>query len=99
MKVVWSLLAVQRIGEAAAHLAHDSPAAARRWVAAVFDAAAGPGTHPRRGRSVPEVGRPEIRELFVGSHRLVYRVDTDRSAILTVRHLRRLFDPAELGAG
>jgi plasmid stabilization system protein ParE len=99
VKVVWSLLAVQRAGEAAAYIARDSPAAARRWVAAVFDAAAGLRTHPRRGRSVPEVGRPEIRELFVGSHRLVYRVDTDRIAILTVRHMRRLFDPAELDDG
>jgi len=34
--------------------------------------------------------------LLMGNYRIVYRVETRRVAILTVRHLRRRFDPKEV---
>jgi plasmid stabilization system protein ParE len=51
----------------------------------------------KRGRVVPEVGRPEVREVFHGAYRVIYRLDSKRVVILTVRHGRRRFDPQELG--
>lgn len=48
---------------------------------------------PYSGRLVPEIARPNLRELLVGNYRIVYRVDGDDVSILGVRHgSRRLTD-------
>ncbi len=96
MRVVWSPLAIERAAEAARYIAQDSPAAARRWVDGLFAAAGALNRMPERGRHVPELRRPDVRELLFGSHRLVYRVEARRVSILTVRHLRRQFDREEI---
>jgi toxin ParE1/3/4 len=96
VRVVWSPLAVERAAEAAAYIAKDSPAAARRWVDELFAVASSLARLPERGRRVPDLSRPGLRELLYGNYRIVYRVDSRRIAILTVPHLRRRFDPEEL---
>ena len=96
MKVVWAPLAIQRAAEIAAYIAADNPAAAERWVADLFTRTAALGRTPEAGRTVPEVRRPEIREIHHGVYRIIYRLDPKRISILTVRHGRRLFDPVEL---
>ncbi len=42
--------------------------------------------HPRLGSVVPELGRDDIRELFVYSFRLIYRIAGDEIRVLTVIH-------------
>lgn len=95
MRVVWSPLAIERAVEAAAYIAKDSPASARRWVDGLFTAVARLSRMPERGRRVPELSRSDVRELLFGSYRVVYRLEPRRVAILTVRHLRRRFDAEE----
>ena len=97
MRVVWSPLAIERAAEAATYIARDTPIAARRWVDGLFAAAGTLSRLPERGRLVPELRRADIRELLFGDYRIVYRVEARRVAILTVRHLRRRFDPEEVG--
>ncbi len=97
MRVVWSPLAIERAAEATAYSAKDSPAAARRWVDELFESVATLSRMPERGRRVPEMTRTDVRELLFGSYRVVYRIEPRRVAILTVRHLRRRFDPEEAG--
>ena len=97
MRVVWSPLAIERAAEAATYIARDTPIAARRWVDGLFAAAGTLSRLPERGRLVPELRRADIRELLLGNYRIVYRVEARRVAILTVRHLRRRFDPEEVG--
>jgi plasmid stabilization system protein ParE len=41
---------------------------------------------------VPELGREDIRERFVYSYRLVYRIAQDSITIVAVIHGKRLFD-------
>jgi toxin ParE1/3/4 len=96
MRVIWSPLAIERAAEAARYIAKDSPAAARRWVDELFETAAGLAQLPDRGRRVPELPRPDLRELLFGSYRIVYRIEARRIAIVTVRHLRRRFDAADV---
>ena len=96
MRVVWSPLAIERGAEAAAYIAKDRPAAARRWVDDLFAAVATLAGLPERGRRVPEFPRPDVREILFGSYRVVYRIEGRRVAVLTVRHLRRHFDPDEV---
>jgi plasmid stabilization system protein ParE len=96
VKVIWVPRAVARASEIASYIAADRPDAASKWVDEVLAAVSTLRTHPRRGRKVPEVNRLEIRELLHGSHRIIYRQDPRRVVVLTIRHGRRQWDPAEL---
>ncbi len=92
MKIVWSPLALDRVEEIAREIAQDDPATSRKWVHAVFRQAGTLSSFPRRGRNVPEVGRPEIREILYRGYRIIHKVEQKRISILTVRHGRRLLD-------
>ncbi|MFQ5668855.1 MAG: type II toxin-antitoxin system RelE/ParE family toxin [Candidatus Binatia bacterium] len=96
MTVIWSPLAVARVAEAADYIARDKAVAAARWAQGVFDTVGRLAEFPRSGTVVPELGRQDVRELFHGEYRIIYRVETERVLILTVRHGRRVLDPAEL---
>jgi toxin ParE1/3/4 len=52
---------------------------------------------PEIGRVVPEYQRPDIREIILGSYRVVYRLRTGAAEVLTVFHGARLF-PDDLDA-
>ncbi|NTW69801.1 MAG: type II toxin-antitoxin system RelE/ParE family toxin [Chlorobiaceae bacterium] len=45
------------------------------------------------GRIVPEVADKNIRELFVYSYRLIYRIEPERVVIAAVIHASRLLQP------
>ncbi|HEY7883643.1 MAG TPA: type II toxin-antitoxin system RelE/ParE family toxin [Cellvibrionaceae bacterium] len=47
---------------------------------------------PLRGRIVPEIDKPQVRECFVYSYRVIYEVGDGVVEILTVIHGRRLLD-------
>ena len=44
---------------------------------------------PERGRVVPELDEPAVREVFVSRYRVIYEVFEDRVAMLRVIHGRR----------
>ncbi|MGQ0572185.1 MAG: type II toxin-antitoxin system RelE/ParE family toxin [Armatimonadota bacterium] len=62
----------------------------------MFEAVSTLSRFPEKGRVVPEVGRPEIREVIYRGHRVIYRVGPRSIWVLTVRHGRRLFDLGEI---
>jgi toxin ParE1/3/4 len=78
------------------YISRDRPDAARKWAEGVFDAVDELANFPGRGRVVPEVGRPSVRELIHGEYRVIYKVEAKAIGILTVRHGRRRFDPREV---
>lgn len=97
MKIVWSPLAIQRAYEAAAYIAGDKPEAALRWLDGLFDAVDRLRRFPESGRIVPEIGLAEYREIvYRRAYRVVYRVETNRVSILTVRNFAQLLDDEEL---
>ncbi len=49
---------------------------------------------PKMGRVVPEIGDPNIRELFVYSYRLIYEISSDEIEILAIIHGRQDFHKA-----
>ena len=53
--------------------------------------------HPKSGSVVPEFGRDDIRELFIYSFRLIYRIADDEIRVLTVIHGSRNLVPQMLG--
>ena len=45
---------------------------------------------------MPEIGLDDYREIIYGSHRVVYRVETKRLSILTVRRSSQLLRASEI---
>ena len=96
MKLVWSPLALERMGEIADFIAQERPQVAEEWVEEVFAAVENLVCFPGSGRVVPEVRREQIREMIHGNFRIIYRLDPAQVSILTVRHARQLTGPEDI---
>ena len=89
MRVLWSPLALERVNEIADYIAEDDVQAARVFLIGIFGAGERLQRFPNSGRVVPEVRRPNIREIVFKGYRVIYRVERKRVSILTVRHGRQ----------
>jgi len=81
------------------YIAADNPAAAERWVGRLIAKAEAAARLPMAGRVVPEKRRPDIREVFLRTYRIVYRVREGSILVLTVFEGHRLFPRASADAG
>ncbi len=84
LEVVWSERAVRDLEAIERFIAADSAHQAERWVAKLIAAADAAAAAPLAARMVPELGRPELREVIVKRYRVVYRVGKKRIEVLTV---------------
>ena len=82
--VRWTVGARQDLREIVEYISQDSTAYAAAMAGRLVAAAERLGRHPRLGRVVPEYDDETIRELIVGSYRLVYRVRGTRVGIVAV---------------
>lgn len=84
MKLRWSersvndLIAIQR------YIAQDNPQTAKKWVAKLRRRAKSAADTALAGRIVPEFNQNDIREVFLGNYRIVYRVRGDGILVLTI---------------
>jgi plasmid stabilization system protein ParE len=91
MIVRWSREAGENLVDIEEFIARDSLERAIRFVDALIDhAEAILSDTPRSGRTVPEAGNPDIRELIYRAYRIVYRLNCDCIEILTVFEGHRL---------
>ncbi|MEW5774987.1 MAG: type II toxin-antitoxin system RelE/ParE family toxin [Thermodesulfobacteriota bacterium] len=90
-------MAAQRLVEIADFIAADDPAAAAAWVQGLRERLKRLVHFPGSARVVPELGKPEYRELIYGDYRVMYRIGSNIVEILTIRHAKRRMDPGELG--
>lgn len=93
-KVVWAYAAEEDLDAAAAYIHRDSPAYAASFVNRALQAGRSLSELSERGRRVPEFRDKNIREIFVYSYRLIYRIESDRISILALIHGRRDFETA-----
>ena len=91
-RVVWAKSARQALDDAIGRIAGDSGDAARRVLSQALEAASTLTSFAERGRVVPELGDPAIRELFVYSYRLLYEIRNDTVAVIGFVHGARDFD-------
>ena len=94
-RVVWTLRAVENIEAIRGYIARSSPRYAALHAERLFAAADRLRQFPESGRIVPELQRSDVREIIVGSYRIVYLLGLDAVHILTVFHGARLFPLAE----
>jgi toxin ParE1/3/4 len=98
MIVTWSQEAGENLFDIEDFIARDSLERAVRFVDALLDHVEAILTdNPRSGRTVPEIGNPDIRELIYRGYRIVYRLNSDRIDILTVFEGHRLLRLNESG--
>ena len=98
MNVTWSNEAGENLIEIEEFIARDSLERAVRFVDALIDhAEAILADNPKSGRTVPEIGNPEIRELIYRGYRIVYRMSGNRIEVLTVFEGHRLLRLNESG--
>ncbi len=82
----WAARARADLRSSAEYIRRDSPGAAAAFLSDVFSAARSLPSNPLRGRVVPEISDPEIREIFVGRFRLLYEVHPGEIWVLRIVH-------------
>ncbi len=90
MKLRWSDHARRDLLAIGRYIARDNPGAARRWLEQLRERARLAAENPLAGRVVPELGREDVREVFLRSYRIVYVVGEDAVDVLTVFEGHRL---------
>ncbi|MCK4447160.1 MAG: type II toxin-antitoxin system RelE/ParE family toxin [Candidatus Marinimicrobia bacterium] len=92
MKVIWTELAFKKLEEFDDYIALDKPLAALKWIETIQKSVSKLVKFPQIGREIPEIKRADIREIVEGNYRIIYRVESERISILTIRHGRQLLN-------
>ena len=88
-KVNWAYEAATDLEALAEYIARDSAFYASAFVQEIRDASRSLNEFSERGRIVPELGNPNIRELFVREYRLIYSIEESRVVMLGLIHGKR----------
>ena len=88
-KVNWAYEATADLEALAEYIARDSTFYASAFVQEIRDASRSLNELSERGRIVPKLGNPNIREFFVREYRLIYSIEELRVVILGLIHGRR----------
>ena len=92
-RVEWSPEATEDIEAIAEYISRDSEFYARAVVTKLLSVSRTLADFPHIGRVVPELGDEYIRERFVYSYRLVYRIEQEKILVVAVVHGKRLLEP------
>jgi plasmid stabilization system protein ParE len=89
--VVWAESARDALDEVIEYIAQDSQSAALKVLDEALRAGASLAMFSERGRIVPELNNPAVREIFVFRYRLLYEVGTTRVLVVAFLHGARDF--------
>ena len=84
-KVILTTQSLDDLEEIVAFIAKDNPERARTFGNALIDRALSVATFPERGRVVPEIGEPSVREILHGLYRIIYEIFPGRQAVYVLR--------------
>ena len=88
-KVIWSHEAAADLDEIAEYISRDSAFYAAAFVQGILDAARSLKEFSGRGRVVPELHDPNIREIFVEEYRIIYGIEEKSVVVLGLVHGKR----------
>ncbi len=89
----WSPEAIEDIEAIASYIERDSPWYAKAVASKIVETAETIPDFPEIGRIVPEIGNSLIRERFVYSYRIIYRIEAEQILVAAVIHGSRLLQP------
>ena len=78
-KVIWATSALEDLEAAAEFIHRDSPAYGASFVTRTLQAARSLSDLPERGRRIPEIRDKAIREVYIQSYRLIYRIEKNQN--------------------
>ena len=90
IKLDWSEEALEDIESIATYIEKDSPVYAKSVVSKFFEKAEILKDFIELGRMVPELNDINIREIFVYSYRLIYKINENTVLFVAVVHGKRL---------
>jgi plasmid stabilization system protein ParE len=90
MKVSWTHKGMQRLKQLHDYISYDQPDNALNYVDKITRRVDLLAMQPRSGKVVEKYRRDDIREIYEGDYRIIYRILVERIDILTVRHNSRL---------
>jgi addiction module RelE/StbE family toxin len=88
-QVVWSPTALEDLEAIASYISRDSVSYAGTVVTRIINSTRNLEKFPFAGRVVPEFGSKAIREVFVYSYRIIYRIEDETVTVAAVIHGRR----------
>lgn len=91
-EVEWSPEAEEDLNSIAEYIARDSEYYARAVVTEILSVSRKVREFPMAGRIVPEIGNDRVRERFIYSYRLVYKIESHQILIVAVVHGKRLLE-------
>ena len=94
--VIWTKPARADLKHIHDFIAEDSKHYARKVAQEIREKTDKLNELPSIGKMVPEVGKPEVRELQIYSYRIMYEVINEQPYVLAVIHKRRDFSPEDL---
>ncbi len=90
-KIAYTQKALNDLDEIEAYIALDSPRMARRWIQRIIDKIEQLRRFPESGKISPIFEKPQIREILLGSYKIIYRIKPyNQISILRVIHMARL---------
>ena len=91
--VIWTPGARDDLDEIITYIAKDSLPSALAFLEEALQTAESLATLSERGRVVPELNDPIVRELFIKRCRLLYEIHEQEVHVLAVLHAAREFKP------
>ena len=92
IELEWSEEALEDIESIATYIEKDSPTYAKSVVSKFFEKAEIVKDFKKAGRKIPEMNDINIREIFVYSYRLIYKIDSNKVLFIAVVHGKRLLE-------
>jgi plasmid stabilization system protein ParE len=96
MKISWSPLAAKRLEDIYDYIFVDNKLVAGKVVERIFKKVESLAKNPERGRKLSETNREEIREVFEGEYRIIYRIESRRVSVLTIRNFKQLLTEKDI---
>ena len=94
--VIWSNPARDDLKAIFEYIALDSKFYAKKVIREIIEKAASLEKLPERGRVVPEINDPTIREIFIYSYRLIYQLKSENTEILAIIHGKRDIETTDI---
>ncbi len=90
--VIFSQRAKYQLKQIHDYIKSDSKFYAKKVMHEIISECKNLGNFPKVGRCVPEIGDVTIREIFLYSYRMIYKVtDSKKIVILAIIHCRKKF--------
>lgn len=86
-QIIWAPQALEDLREIVRYISRDNPDAARRFGAQLIQKAEDLATFPERGRVIPKFASPDIREVFLRSYRIAYRLRHQPTATVEIARI------------